>query len=80
MAKKLFYCSLFKKHKNDIKKTWLNIKEIITKKEVTKGYPEIFTINGKQASDKATIALEFNKYFSQIGPDLAQKKKKKCII
>ena len=61
MAKKLFYCSLFEKHKNDLKKTWLYIKEILTKKEVTKRYPEIFTINGKQASDKATIALEFNK-------------------
>ena len=73
MARKLFYCSLFEKHKNDIKKTWLNIKEILTKKEVTKGYPKIFTNNGKQASDKATIALEFKKYFSQIRPNLAQK-------
>ena len=76
MAKKLFYCSLFEKHKNDIKKSWLNIKEILTKKEVTKGYPEIFTINCKQASYKATIALEFNKTNSQIGPNLAQKIKK----
>ena len=63
MAKKLFYCSLFEKHENDKKKTWLNNKEILTKKETTKGYSEIFIINGEQASDKATIALEFNKYF-----------------
>ena len=68
MAKKIFYCSLFEKYKNDIKKTWLNVKEILTKKEVTKGFSGNFHYNGKQASDKARIAVEFNKYFSQIGP------------
>ena len=29
MAKKQFYCSLFDQHKNDVEKTWLNIKENI---------------------------------------------------
>ena len=60
MPKKLFYCSLFEKHKSDIKKTWLNIKEILTKKEVTKGYPEIFTINGKQASEARALLAKLS--------------------
>ena len=63
MAKKMFYCSLFEKHKNDIKKTWVNIKEVLANKGATKGYLDIFIMKGEQANNKAKIPLEFKKYF-----------------
>ena len=43
-AKRLYYRSLFQEHKNDGKKTWENLKEIINKRpNINKQFPSLFT-------------------------------------
>jgi hypothetical protein len=71
MAKANYYHSCFEKYKNDIKSTWMTIKEVINRTNKTKKFPESFKINNENVSDNKIIANEFNKYFTQIGPALA---------
>ena len=73
MAKNIYYYSIFEKYKNDIKKVWLNIGEILNKKKSKKAYPAKFLIEDNLTTDKNDIAQAFNKYFSDIGTKLAEK-------
>ena len=70
-AKKLYYHQCFDKFKSDIKKKWSTIKDILNKNQNDKCFPNYFIINGTPVSDQTTIANEFNKYFTNIGPSLA---------
>ena len=70
-AKKLYYHQCFDEFKSDIKKTWSTIKYILNKNQNDKCFPNYFIINGTPVSDQTTIANEFNKYFTNIGPSLA---------
>ena len=70
-AKSNYYSEQFNKHKNDIKKTWDVIKTAINKRRVKSNFPEHFTVNGVNIFDKTQIANEFNKFFTSIGPELA---------
>ena len=60
-------------HRNNLKKSWLLIKEIINKKRKTKSKPTKFTINGRETDDSNEIANSFNEYFTNIGPTLDRK-------
>ena len=71
LAKRSFYESCFLKFKNDIKQTWITIKNILNKNSVQNKFPEYFLINGKHVSDPGVIANSFNMYYTNIGPDLA---------
>ena len=71
MAKRLYYTSCFDKYKDDIKKTWATITELLNKKTSKNDYPRYFLINDMPVSDHSQIAREFNKYFVNIGPSLA---------
>ena len=71
MQKKLYYSHCLDKFKSDIKKTWDMIKEILNKSRTNNFLPNYFVINGSPITDKTTIANEFNKYFVNIGPNLA---------
>ena len=74
LAKKMYYQSCFDKFKNDIKKTWDVIKDVINRSDSKKqDLPDSFNINGERISDSTTIANEFNKYFISIGLNLADK-------
>ena len=62
------------KHQNDIKKTWDVIKEVIGNTK-TKSYtlPKKLIVNDVEILDKKSIADHFNKYFINVGPNLATK-------
>ena len=55
-----------------MKKTWSVINEVINKSNSKKNFPEYFQVDGTKISNKASIANGFNKYFTEIGPKLAQ--------
>ena len=70
-AKSAYYTQQFEKHKNDIKKTWDTISTAINKRRHKSTFPDFFKVNGSNIFEKTEIANEFNKYFVNIGPELA---------
>ena len=71
-AKAKYHHEQFEKYKNDIKKTWKHIKEIVSKKNKSSQMPKYFIDNSKILTDDIDIADCFNNYFSHIGPSLAK--------
>ena len=71
-AKKQYYFSSFSKFKSDMKKTWSMINEVMNRKKCDKNFPEYFEVNGVKVTNEGIIANEFNTYFTEIGPKLAQ--------
>ena len=69
--KKQHYTHEFAKYKNDIRKTWDTLKDIMNKKKSKEEFPTYFLNNGKYACDAKNIADKFNEYFTEIGPSLA---------
>ena len=63
---------LFIQNKNNLRKCWSVIKEIINKNK-TSTVSNKFKINGNIVTQGNTIAENFNKYFVNIGSSLAQK-------
>ena len=41
-------------------------------KKVKKEFPKFFKLNAEEISDKKNIADEFNKFFTNIGPNLSK--------
>jgi hypothetical protein len=72
LAKSQYYHSIFEKFKEDIKNTWVTIKELINRTRNKKLLPNFFQIDGNSISDSQTIANKFNVYFNNIGPSLAR--------
>ena len=72
LAKKQYYHSCFEKFKDDIKKTWSSINEIMNRKKIKKDFPKLFRIDDMLVSNKLTIANEFNKYFGNVGKILSE--------
>ena len=73
-SKKKFYSEKLQKFKGDAKKTWSVMKEILgkcTTKSST--LPTKITVNKTDIFDTKKIADEFNKFFTNIGTDLANK-------
>jgi len=73
LAKKNFYCRQFQLFRNDIRKTWETINNIMNRSKKINEYPEQFHSDGKSVADKTVIAEEFNKYFIGVGPKQAEK-------
>ena len=69
-AKCLYYYEIFNKYKNDMKNMWANINSLITKSCKGKEIKEII-VNGIKIQDKQQIVNEFNKFYVNVGPDLA---------
>ena len=67
-----YYDEKFESYKNDLRKSWNLIKEVINKKRV-QGTFNTFIINDEVTCDKQTIVEAFNKFYSSIGPKLASK-------
>ena len=63
------YKELLETNKNNIRKSWQVIKEIINKNRVRKEQ-SAFLINNRLTEDKTKIADGFNKFFVEIGPTL----------
>ena len=71
-AERKHYSEILNKNKNNLKKSWRILKEIINKKKQSKSCSQFF-INGAMETDKHKIANGFNKFFVNIGPNLASK-------
>ena len=73
-SKKRFYSEKLRQFKGDTRKTWGVMKEILgkcTAKSPT--LPTKIAVNKTDIFDAAKIADEFNKFFTIIGTDLANK-------
>ena len=68
---KNYYEKLFDQKSNDIKKTWKLINSLLNKTTID-SKSNFFKIDGVLTNNKSTIVDSFNKYFSEIGPSLAQ--------
>ena len=75
-AKQLFYRDFFITYKNNIKKTWNGIKEVMGKYHKAENYPELFKYNNKLLKKKQDIVNNFNDFFINLGPTLVLKLKK----
>ena len=71
-AKKEFYHNEFNKYKNDIRKRWDTLKEIINKKTFKSDLPSSFVHEGVEKRGTKNIADKFYEYFTEIGPKLAE--------
>lgn len=72
LAKKIYYGKCFDKYKCDIRNTWSTINSILGRQKSKKELPEKFDVFGMSISNKTIIANEFNKYFINAGPNMAQ--------
>ena len=72
VKKKEFLNQGFTKHKNNIKKTWEDLRHVVPSRNKDTKIPLINTDNGPvtELKDKAN---ELNKFFSGIGPNLANR-------
>ena len=71
LAKKTYVMKQFNTCKNDSRKTWKNINDLISNRKV-KTSPTYFKDEHVMVTDKLEIANKFNLYFTNIGPNLAK--------
>ena len=63
-----------KQCENDMKRIWQLMKEITGKSKLNSNrFPKSINVNGNTIKENSHIAEEFNKYFTNVGPDLASK-------
>ena len=73
-AKRLYVSDLLMKYRNDIKKTWRTVNELIGRKSVCADYfPKTIRHKNREIHSKQDIADIFNDFFTSIGSDLARK-------
>ena len=73
-SKKNYYHNLLINYKNDMKRTWVTIKETIgSKKSTGTLFLKRLVVNDLEFFDKKTIAENFNNFFNEIGPTIASK-------
>ena len=70
-AKTSYYHRCFENAKNDMKRQWSTINEILHKPTKKTKFPDHFVIDGKQITDQKAISNAFYNYFVNIGPNLA---------
>ena len=71
-AKSQYYSKMILHYKDNIKKTWQIMKEVIGKgKLVNNSLPKHLILNNRNIFDQKTIANSFNEYFVNVGPKLA---------
>ena len=71
-AKKQYYHRIFFNFKNNIKKTWIAIKETLNRNNKTTKLPSVFYQNNQIIEDPTDLANAFNDYFINIGTNLSQ--------
>ena len=72
-AKTAHYSQLFSQFKNDSKETWKLLRTILCKTNDKTVVSTTFKYNGKQITDPNSIANHFCDYFTDIGPQYANK-------
>ena len=73
LAKSLHWQNKFEQSKHDIKLTWTNINTMLNRKNNKSSFPDYFTHNNTTFHTPDIIAEEFNNFYVNIGPDLANK-------
>ncbi len=71
-AKILYYHEMIEINKNNIKNTWIVIKEAIGKTNNKTGIPSSFMINDKLTSNLNEKADSFNSFFCNIGKSTSE--------
>ena len=73
-AKRIHFSNLIMKYKNNIKMTWSVIKETIRKNSsLRQKFPNKINLGSKFITSTDSITKNINKYFAEIGPNLANK-------
>ena len=72
-AKKQFLAYTFEKYKSDIRNTWKSINEVLSKKGNKNTSPTSLNVNGNEITNTSEITNMFNKFFTNIGNELANK-------
>ena len=73
-CKKKYYNELLENNKNNVKRTWKVINEILNKQVKQSDYPDIFkNEDGNPVRGYTNIANTFNDFFINVGPKLASK-------
>ena len=72
-AKLIYYEQLFNKYKNDTRKTWKTINEILQRSNKKRSLPMYFGEGDCKITDTVEIANTFNLFFTNIGQHLANK-------
>ena len=70
-AKCMYYNNEFTKYKDNIKKSWQTINEILNRDRKSTQSPAYIIVNNNRISDKQQMADHFNNYFASIGETLA---------
>ena len=70
-AKAIYYKELFNSCQS-IKQTWGHVNNLIGKSKTKRELPDNFKFNGQIISDAKSIANQFNSFFANIGPKLAE--------
>ena len=81
-ARKQYYADLLEKNKNNYKKVWQVIKDLLGKKS-DRSFPSFFVKSepgGTKLTNDQAIADEFNKYFSEIASKLKNEFKSNKIL
>ena len=74
LSKKLYFRNKFDIFKNDCRKTWSTINEVLkSKNKKTNINDKFMTSDGNCCTDKNKIVNQFNKYFTSIGTNLNAK-------
>lgn len=72
-AKKHYFSTELSKCKNNMRTLSSIINHILNKRKKHKSLPNEFKVDGSLIKDPATIAYNFNRFFTHIGPTLASK-------
>ena len=81
-CEKQYYTDLLQNCKNNIRDTWKVLKKVIGNENKKSQYPSEFKKNNNSITGNKNIAEEFNKFFVNIGPQLARgitKCKENCM-
>lgn len=72
-SKRLYFYDKFKQSRNNVNSTWSTINEILNKNGKDSSYPATFKNDDCEISNDNDIASNFNKYFVNLGYNLASK-------
>ena len=70
-AKQQYYAAMFTKCKSDIRRTWLTINKVLSRNSGNRSLPNTLNIDNLVSTDNLDMANEFNTFFTNIGPNLA---------
>ena len=73
LSKRMYWHKKFDNCKNDIKRTWDSINEILGRTRNKHAFPQYFIYKDETFNSPKAIAKKFNDYYVNVGPELARK-------